>query len=64
MLKLPEPGLHRIFLWFGFPVAIVLPLICKALLSLALLVKRISKALDPARSENVRINSAGEENLP
>lgn len=64
MLKLPEPDFHRVFLLFGFPAAIVLSLICKALLSLGLLVKRISKALDPALSENVRINSAGEENLP
>ena len=64
MLKLPEPDPHRVFLRFGFPTAIVLPLICKALLSLGLLMKRISKALDPARSKNVQINSAGEENLP
>ena len=41
MLKLPEPGLHRVFLRFGFLAAITLPLICKALLSFGLLVKRI-----------------------
>ena len=44
MLQLPDSGLHRIFPWFGFPAAIVLPLICKALLTLGLLVKRISES--------------------